>query len=561
MEPAKASSRRCAIYTRKSSEEGLEQDFNSLQAQREACEAFIKSQAGEGWRLVKTAYDDGGLSGGTMERPALQRVLGDINQGLIDVVVVYKVDRLTRSLADFAKMVEVFDAHGVSFVAVTQQFNTTTSMGRLTLNVLLSFAQFEREVTGERIRDKIAASKRKGMWMGGFAPLGYDVCDRRIVIDEREAETVRYIFRRYQELGCVRLLKEDLDRRGVVSKRRTSKTGIESGGHSFSRGALYALLLNPIYLGEIRHKSLRHPGQHQAIVDRAVWERTQQQLQEHRVRPKSHASLEKSPLTGRLVDENGAGLTPSHARKGERKYRYYVSRNFPAQGLAPSRVGWRLPARELEDRVAAAVGEMLGDESAVLEADQKTDIDSSQIDRVLHAARTWRHRLQSEAEQTSAIGALVERVELKSDGIRVSIKLPIASAEKSQAQLPDQVAIARSFPMQLKRRGAELRLIVGDHNRSAAIVDLSLLKAVARAHRWFDEISTGKARSLAAIAAREGLAVRYVGRLIRLAFLAPEIVESIVEGRQPTTLTAEALTRRIELPLSWCSQRTALNLE
>jgi len=293
-----------------------------------------------------------------------------------------------------------------------------------------------------------------------------------------------------------------------------------------------------------------------------VWERTQRQLQEHRFRAKSYnAGLEKSPLTGRLVDENGAGLTPSHARKGERKYRYYVSRNFPAQGLAPSRVGWRLPARELEDRVAAAVGEMLGDESAVLEAAQKTDINSSQVDRVLHAARTWRHRLQSEAEQTSAIGALADRVELKSDGIRVSIKLPIASAEKSRAQLPDQVAIARSFPMQLKRRGVELRLIVGDHNRSAAIVDLSLLKAVARAHRWFDEISTGKARSLAAIAAREGLAVRYVGRLIRLAFLAPEIVESIVEGRQPTTLTAEALTRRIELPLSWCSQRTALNVE
>jgi DNA invertase Pin-like site-specific DNA recombinase len=562
MEPAKASSRRCAIYTRKSSEEGLEQDFNSLQAQREACEAFIKSQAGEGWRLVKTAYDDGGLSGGTMERPALQRVLGDINQGLIDVVVVYKVDRLTRSLADFAKMVEVFDAHGVSFVAVTQQFNTTTSMGRLTLNVLLSFAQFEREVTGERIRDKIAASKRKGMWMGGFVPLGYDVCDRRIVIDEREAETVRYIFRRYQELGCVRLLKEDLDRRGVVSKRRTSKTGIASGGHSFSRGALYALLLNPIYVGEIRHKNLRHPGQHQAIVDRAVWERTQQQLREHRVRSKSRdASVERSPLTGRLVDENGAGLTPSHARKGERKYRYYVSRNFPAQGLAPSRVGWRLPARELEDRVAAAVGEILGDESAVLEAAQKTDTNSSQVDRVLHAARTWRHRLQSEAEQTSAIGALVDRVELKSDGIRVSIKLPIAGAEKSRAQLPDQVAIARSFPMQLKRRGVELRLIVGDHNRSAAIVDLALLKAVARAHRWFDEISAGKASSLAAIASREGLAVGYVGRLIRLAFLAPEIVEAIVEGRQPTTLTAEALTRRIELPLSWCSQRTALNVE
>src|ERR1700681_1835550 len=202
---------RCAIYTRKSSEEGLEQGFNSLQAQREACEAFIKSQTGEGWRLVKTAYDDGGLSGGTMERPALQRVLGDINQGLIDVVVVYKVDRLTRSLADFAKMVEVFDAHGVSFVAVTQQFNTTTSMGRLTLNVLLFFAQFEREVTGERIRDKIAASKRKGMWMGGVPPLGYEIRDRGLVVVDSEAEIVRHTFRRYAELGSIRLLKEELD--------------------------------------------------------------------------------------------------------------------------------------------------------------------------------------------------------------------------------------------------------------------------------------------------------------------------------------------------------------
>ncbi len=562
MEPTKATSRRCAIYTRKSSEEGLEQDFNSLQAQREACEAFIKSQTGEGWRLVKTAYDDGGLSGGTMERPALQRLLADINQGLIDVVVVYKVDRLTRSLADFAKMVEVFDTHRVSFVAVTQQFNTTTSMGRLTLNVLLSFAQFEREVTGERIRDKIAASKRKGMWMGGCVPLGYDVCDRRIVIDEREAEAVRYIFRRYLELGCVRLLKEDLDRRGVLSKRRISKTGIESGGHSFSRGALYALLSNPIYVGEIRHKKLRHPGQHQAIVDRAVWDRTQRQLQEHRVRTKSHdGSVEKSPLIGRLVDENGDGLTPSHARKGERKYRYYVSRNFPAQGAIPARLGWRLPARELEGRVAAAIREILDDESSVLEAAQKTTYDSGRIERVLHAARSWSRLLQSEAEQTSALAALVDRVDLKSDGIRVSIKLSIAGAEKSRAQHPDQVAIARWFPMQLKRRGVELRLIVGDRNRSAAIVDLSLLKAVARAHRWFDEISTGKARSLAAIAAREGLNVRYVGRLIRLAFLAPNIVESIVEGRQPTTLTAEALTRRIELPLSWCTQRAVLNLE
>jgi DNA invertase Pin-like site-specific DNA recombinase len=340
MEPGKASSRRCAIYTRKSSEEGLEQDFNSLHAQREACESYIKSQQGEGWRLVKTAYNDGGLSGATMNRPALQRLLSDIREHLIDVVVVYKVDRLTRSLADFAKMVEIFDAQGVSFVAVTQQFNTTTSMGRLTFNVLLSFAQFEREVTGERIRDKIAASKQKGMWMGGFVPLGYDICDRRIVIEKVEAETVRYIFRRYQELGCVRMLKDDLDGNGILSKRRTSKAGVESGGRSFSRGALYALLSNPIYCGEVRHKGVCHPGRHEAILDRAVWERTQQQLREHRVRNNNrNARVEKSPLTGRIVDENGDGLTPSHARKGERKYRYYVSRNLQAQGATPLRAG------------------------------------------------------------------------------------------------------------------------------------------------------------------------------------------------------------------------------
>ena len=296
-----------------------------------------------------------------MDRPALQRLLADIRQGLIDVVVVYKVDRLTRSLADFAKMVELFDAHGVSFVAVTQQFNTTTSMGRLTLNVLLSFAQFEREVTGERIRDKIAASKRKGMWMGGFVPLGYDVRERRVVVNQTEAETVRYIFRRYGELGCVRLLQEDLNQSGIVSKRRTSARGIHSGGRPFSRGALYALLSNPIYVGEIRHKDLCHPGQHEAILDRELWERTQQQRRERTVRNHTRAiRVQASPLTGRLFDEHGDGLTPSHTRKGERRYRYYVSRNLIDGTADPARRGWRLPARQIEDRVAAAVRENAG---------------------------------------------------------------------------------------------------------------------------------------------------------------------------------------------------------
>src|ERR1700674_2703597 len=292
--------RRCAIYTRKSSEEGLEQDFNSLDAQRESCEAFIRSQHGEGWRLVQTGYDDGGFSGGTMERPALKRLLADIEQGLVDAVVVYKVDRLTRSLADFAKMIESFDRHEVSFVAVTQQFNTTTSMGRLTLNVLLSFAQFEREVTGERIRDKIAASKRKGMWMGGTVPLGYDVHERRLVVNQAEAEIVRQIFQRYLELGAVRLLRDDLVQRGIQSKVRVSASGNCSGGAVFSRGALYNLLSNPVYLGEVRHKSERHLGQHQAILERELWERVQRMLGDHTVRRKQRTAAEPSALMGKL---------------------------------------------------------------------------------------------------------------------------------------------------------------------------------------------------------------------------------------------------------------------
>src|SRR3981081_1069937 len=281
---------RCAIYTRKSSEEGLEQDFNSLHAQRESCDAYIKSQRHEGWTPLPSLYDDGGYSGGSTERPALKRLLADIQSHLIDAVVVLKGDRLTRSLADFAKIVEIFDAAGVSFVAVTQQFNTTTSMGRLTLNVLLSFAQFEREVTGERIRDKIAASKQKGMWMGGLVPFGYEVHERRLMVNQSEAETVREIFRRYLELGGVRLLMEELNRRGIRSKVRVAKDGKTSGGTSFFRGALYLVLSNPIYIGEIRHKGVRHPGLHEPIVERELWDKTQLLLRSQAVRDAPRAT-------------------------------------------------------------------------------------------------------------------------------------------------------------------------------------------------------------------------------------------------------------------------------
>src|ERR1700726_2372715 len=282
MPRADPSRKRCAIYTRKSSEEGLEQEFNSLQAQSEACEAYIRSQRHEGWGLARTRYDDGGFSGGNIQRPALQRLLADIREGRIDIIIVYKVDRLTRSLADFARLVEIFDAQGVSFVSVTQQFNTTSSMGRLTLNVLLSFAQFEREVTGERIRDKIAASKKKGMWMGGNGPVGYDVKDRRLIINEPEAATVRLVFRRYAELGSVALLKAKLDRLGIVSKRREGAGGRVAGGQHFSRGALYLMLQNRIYRGEITHQGTAYPGQHKAILDPELWQIVQDKLTANR---------------------------------------------------------------------------------------------------------------------------------------------------------------------------------------------------------------------------------------------------------------------------------------
>src|SRR3989440_5926874 len=324
MPRADASRRRCAIYTRKSSEEGLEQEFNSLAAQREACEAYIRSQQHEGWLLARTRYDDGGFSGGNLERPAAQRLLADIRAGRIDIVVVYKVDRLTRSLADFARLVEIFDAQGVSFVSVTQQFNTTSSMGRLTLNVLLSFAQFEREVTGERIRDKIAASKKKGMWMGGNVPLGYDASERTLIVNPPEAETVRRIFALYRELGCVRRVKEEADRLWLSTKRSTTANGIERGGRSFSRGHIYDLLSNPIYIGEIAHKGQLYPGQHAALIDTETWTAVRDQLaanaSDHR---RKAAAAEPSLLAGVLVDARGERLTPSPAGKKSPRYRHY----------------------------------------------------------------------------------------------------------------------------------------------------------------------------------------------------------------------------------------------
>ncbi len=365
---------RCAIYTRKSTEEGLDQDFNSLDAQREACAAYIQSQKHEGWTAVPTVYDDGGYSGGSLERPALQRLLADIEAGRIDVIVVYKVDRLTRALSDFAKLVEVFDRRGVSFVSITQQFNTTTSMGRLTLNILLSFAQFERELIGERVRDKVAASRRKGIWMGGIVPLGYDVKDRKLIVNKDEARTVVDIYRRYLRVKSVGALQVELDAAGIKSKRRVHRNGTAYGNQGFSQGALYLLLQNRTYRGEAMHKGNAYPGEHKAIIDKPLWDAVQSVLAENRIKRASGTNT-KAPslLTGLLFDETGERLTPTWSIKKGTRYRYYVSTSLIKGGRRVPSSRRRIPAGDLETIIAERVRKLLSNRGELLEAVDERD--------------------------------------------------------------------------------------------------------------------------------------------------------------------------------------------
>ncbi|HUN55788.1 MAG TPA: recombinase family protein [Smithella sp.] len=529
---------RCAIYTRKSSEEGLDQDFNSLHAQREACEAYIASQKHEGWHVVRTHYDDGGFSGGNIERPALKQLLEDIDAGKVNTVVVYKVDRLTRSLTDFAKIIERFDNHNVSFVSVTQQFNTTSSMGRLTLNVLLSFAQFEREVTGERIRDKIAASKKKGMWMGGFIPLGYDLKDRKLLVNAKEAQTVKYIYRRYLELGCVRLLKEDLDKNGIHSKVRGQK-----GGCSFSRGMLYKILSNPIYIGQIRHKGTCHPGQHKAIIDQELWEQVQQHINDKSVEHKTYHTV-SFPLTNKLFDISGERLVSVHANKKGKRYRYYISQSLRADPKDSSSSGWRLPGQEIEQVIAHAASEILFDDGAITTTLQEAGIETHQIQSALSEAK------KIQQDSTGLISRFVQRVELQKSGIR--LKLSLASLISPEVDL----TIIRDIPMKIKRRGIEMRLII--NGAGPVRVDQTLLKTIVRAHKWFNDLATGRMKNMAEIASSEGVDKSYVSRVVNLAFLAPDIIESIVAGQQPADFNVEKLTKRTDLPLEWAQQHQLL---
>jgi site-specific DNA recombinase len=408
---------RCAVYTRKSTEEGLEMEFNSLDAQRESCEAYVASQRAEGWLLVSDRYDDGGFSGGTLERPALKRLLADIEAGRIDVVVVYKIDRLSRSLMDFSRLVEVFDRQNVTFVSVTQSFNTTTSMGRLTLNVLLSFAQFEREVIGERIRDKFAASRRKGMWMGGWAPLGYEVRDRKLVVNEQDAKLVQSIFQRFLKTGSATILARQLIKEGVRNKY----------GKLIDKGMLYKLLNNPVYIGEAVHKGVSYPGEHTAIVDRKVWDRVQAQFKLNpRKRSGSARSQTPSLLKGLIFGPTGAAMSPSHTRRKGKLYRYYVSQTVLKQGAADCPIG-RVPAAEIEKIVIDQVRLLLKSPEIIVQTWRSarkslrglTESDVRSV--LLEFEQLWNELFP--AEQARIIQLLVERVDVRINGVDIRIRV------------------------------------------------------------------------------------------------------------------------------------------
>lgn len=562
---------RCAIYTRKSSEEGLEQEFNSLDAQREACEAYIASQKHEGWSTIRTQYDDGAYSGATMDRPALQRLLDDILVQKIDVVVVYKVDRLTRSLADFAKIVEIFDKHGVSFVSVTQAFNTTSSMGRLTLNVLLSFAQFEREVTGERIRDKIAASKKKGMWMGGLPSLGYDVQDRKLVINERESETVRHIYQRYLVLGSVRALKEELDDAGIVSKIRFASDGSQYGGKSFSRGALYLLLQNRIYRGEIVHKGDAYPGQHEPIIDEELWLKVQKHLENNRIDRKTSSNEANQPslLTGLLLDAKGEPMTPTHAVKKGTRYRYYISRHLVTGAKSDRSNGQRIPAKNLEHLVINRIQSFFADSSEISNLAKQLSLRAPDQKRLADAAQelsaAW--EAQPSAALHQLLWQIITRVQVHADRIDVAMnpqrikQMLLHDADQQQELKPSSIdelePITIIIRTRLKRTGKELKFVV-EGKATSTQHDPNLIRLLVRARKIGSSLFDAGSQNLEEIAREQDLNPSYAARLIRLNFLAPDIVVAILDGKQPTELTAGKLMADTRLPLNWKDQRVAL---
>lgn len=500
---------RCAIYTRKSTEHGLELEFNSLDAQREACEAYIKSQASLGWKVVTQPYDDPAFSGGNLERPALQRLLKDIDAGKVDVVVVYKIDRLTRSLADFAKLVEAFDARSISFVAVTQQFNTTTSMGRLTLNVLLSFAQFERELSSERVRDKVAASRRKGKWTGGTVPLGYEARDKKLVINPTEADTVRTIFRRYVELQSFGRLVADLDKRSIVTKRRNTKVKKFNGGIPFTYGPLAHFLKNRIYIGETGHGGKWYPGEHKAIIKRKTFDKVQELLAASSTKRKVKRSESSALLMGKLFDDRGNAMSPSFSSKNGARYRFYVSSAI-------------LRGRKTEAGSVARVS-------------------AADIERTLINALRQRLKIDKAVPDADVIATNVARAELSRRSIHITT-MPAAKIRSNQFSIPWQV-----------RQPSSASIVEADSERQS---HPKLVYVVVRAHAWLRALQCNRFDTVEDLAASVKLHPKVVRQELRYAFMAPNITAAILNGDQPATLSLARIPKT--LPLVWSEQRHAL---
>jgi site-specific DNA recombinase len=549
---------RCAIYTRVSTDAGLEQDFNSLDAQRESAEAYIKSQAHEGWRLVRERFDDGGYSGGSMDRPALQILLNRVRERRIDVIVVYKVDRLTRSLADFAKLVEVFDAHGVAFVSVTQSFNTTTSMGRLTLNVLLSFAQFEREVTSERIRDKIAASKKKGLWMGGVVPLGYRVEDRKLHVVEEEAALVRMIFSLYLELGSVCALQRELRRRDVRTRVRTLATGRTIGGVHLTNGPLAQILRNRHYLGEINHRGQSWPGEHAAIIDAETFAKVQAKLDGQRVaratRLKSNALL-----LGKLFNEAGEKLTPSYAIKKGVRYRYYISTSAMQARDRGSSAIHRLPTPALETAVIDALRSVM-EKPAAEASGRDAGLRGAADCQGIHAKNGGRRppaptsSTDLAAQARSVIDAHLVRVTVRSDKLEIEYRADLNDPHATEA-----LSVPWSKPTAHVRRAmltpsspdGQSRIMEGEERDR-------LILAIATARSWLDSLIKGTISDIAELAASHKRTPRSIRMTLSLAFIDPALIDAACAGMLPR---GYGVTRLMDLPPRFADQWRALGLK
>jgi DNA invertase Pin-like site-specific DNA recombinase len=532
-----AAIRWCAVYTRKSSEEGLEQQFNSLHAQREAGEAFIKSQRHEGWRLLAENYDDGGCSGGNLERPALKRLVADIRAGQVQTVVVYKVDRLTRSLKDFAQLIELFEARGVTFVSVTQQFNTTTSMGRLMLNVLLSFAQFEREVTGERIRDKIAAARKKGLWMGGTPPIGYALKDKKLLVDQRQAQVVRHIFRRYAALKSVARLCRELKAESYRTKAFTSSAGRCYGGKLFTRGHLYRILQNRVYLGEVNHKDTTHRGEHAAVVERRLWDEVQGVLAANR-RAVSTGSRSGtfSLFKGLVFDDAGNRMSPVHANKAGCRYRYYVSQALLQQRKEDAGSSPRLPAHDFESLVSGRIVEVLGADARMRAALVKVG---------------W----NNEDDRRRLLRIIIQRIEVGQGVVRVQLDPAAALADEAAGLHAEPRTVEITCDLVRGAGGVQITT-ARESGHLSRRPDAALIKGVVRGYQWRHQLLSGEVGSVAELARKAGVNSRYVMRAVRMGFLAPDIIEAILEGRQTAAVSFEIF--RQPIPLEWTAQRLML---